>query len=55
MHRNLVPWILLAGALAGMLTFARGFELVHTVGLLMSGAVGGAAIAALVIARGKKR
>jgi MYXO-CTERM domain-containing protein len=43
--------ILLMVALAGIVTFAQGLRLVDTVGLLMSGALAGAALAALAAHR----
>lgn len=46
-----VPWILLAIALAGFAGFSQGFRIVDTVGLLASGVVAGAALAALAAAR----
>ncbi len=52
---DLVAWILLASALTGIVIFARGLDLAGTVGLLISGAVAGASLAALAASRGKKR
>lgn len=43
--------ILLMVALAGIITFAQGFWLIDTIGLLVSGAVAGAALAALAARR----
>jgi hypothetical protein len=39
--------ILLLLALAGIVSFSQGFRLIDTVGLLVCGVVGGAALAAL--------
>ncbi|MBI2189581.1 MAG: hypothetical protein HYU37_21035 [Acidobacteria bacterium] len=42
-----VPVILLVVALAGIVTFAQGFRLIDTIGLLVCGVVAGASLAAL--------
>jgi hypothetical protein len=50
MHRPL-PLVLLTAALVGIFWFSRGLRIVDTVGLLISGALAGASIAALAAAR----
>ena len=49
-----VPLILLIVALAGILGFSQGFRLIDTVGLLISGAVAGASMAAIAARRRKQ-
>lgn len=49
--RRAVPLILLAAALGGMVGFSQGLRLVDTVGMLASGAVAGASLAAYAAAR----
>lgn len=46
--------ILLMVALAGIVRFSQGFRLIDTVGLLVSGVVAGASLAAMAAARKKK-
>jgi len=51
--RRAVPVILLIVALAGIVKFSQGLRVVDTVGLLASGVVAGAALAALAAGRRK--
>lgn len=53
MRRILLPVVFLIVALAGMFWFSQGLRLVDTVGLLASGVVAGASLAALAAARRK--
>lgn len=55
MGKPVVPTILLIVALAGIVTFSQGFRVIDTVGLLISGTVAGASLAALAAARRKRR
>ncbi|MBI4888821.1 MAG: hypothetical protein HY824_17110 [Acidobacteria bacterium] len=50
-----VPVLVLIVALAGVATFAQGFRVGDTVGLLASGVIAGASLAAIAAARRKGR
>jgi hypothetical protein len=43
----ILPFVLLIVALAGILRFSQGFRLVDTLGMLASGVLAGAALAAI--------
>lgn len=49
-----LPLVLLIVALAGIVTFSRGLRSIDTIGLLASGAVAGASLAAIAAARRRK-
>ena len=51
LRQRALPLAILALALAGMAIFSRGLRVVDTIGLLVSGAVAGASLAALAAAR----
>ena len=50
-----LPLVLLIVALAGMFRFSQGLSLVDTLGLLASGALAGASLAALAAGRRRSR
>jgi hypothetical protein len=49
-----VPLVVLAVAVAGIVTFSQGLRLVDTLGMLICGVAAGASLAALAAARRKK-
>ena len=51
----MVPLLVLIAAVAGIVIFSEGLRVVDTVGMLISGAAAGAALAALAAARRRKR
>jgi hypothetical protein len=46
-----VPLLVLAAAIVGMATFSQGLRLIDTIGVLVSGAAAGAALASLAARR----
>lgn len=53
MARPAVPIVLLIAALGGMATCSQGLRVIDTVGMLASGVLAGASLAALAAARRK--
>jgi hypothetical protein len=49
--RRILPLVILIVALVGMVRFSQGLRVVDTVGMLASGVVAGASLAALAAAR----
>ena len=50
----MVPLLVLIAAVAGIVIFSRGLSAVDTIGMLVSGAAAGGALAALAAARRRK-